>query len=163
MEIVGKTPHFMVKNFDLGYSELVKFLRCFTNSVEDLLFPYFEVNLENEEKEWKDFIQDRAVCKSDFWSFQGATHKNIYWYRPKTEQELMKIIKNDGMNFITYITPNGNDIEKHEYLIYEVEHVTDDDSNKEYTAMFIDERNTGSFVERVLPKLRNNFSSLQID
>ncbi|CRK84533.1 hypothetical protein [Neobacillus massiliamazoniensis] len=163
MEVVGKSPHFTIRNFELGYTESAKFYRCFANSVEDLLFPYFEVNLRNDEKEWKDFILNRTVFKSETWTFQDVTHKNVYWYRPKNEQELIKIIKNEGLNSLFYVVPSGSDIESYNYLIYVVEHVTDEDENDEYVAMFVTERTKGIFEKQVFPKLRKNFSELKLD
>jgi hypothetical protein len=161
MEIVGKSPHFMIRNFELGYTESAKFYRCFANSVEDLLFPCFEVNLRNVEKEWKDFIVNRTVFKSETWSFLDVTHKNVYWYRPKNEQDLIEIIENEGLNSLFYVVPSGSDIESYNYLIYVVEHVTDE--NDEYVAMFVTERTIGIFEKQVLPKLRKIFSEVKLD
>jgi hypothetical protein len=163
MKVIGESPYYTIMNFDLGLKDTAKFLDCFVSSDESILFPYFEVNLKNDEKDWKEFILSRTIFKSENWSFQGSTHKNVYWIRPENEQDLIKILEYPGMNYLLYTVSSENDLEHYKFLIYVVEHVIDDstDENDECLAMLITEGNNGIFEKHILPKLLKSFTNLR--
>ncbi|WP_053367746.1 hypothetical protein [Bacillus sp. FJAT-27245] len=161
MKLVGKSPHFTIQKFELGTEETAKFIYNFLENGDLILFPYFEVNLKWEEEEWKSFIINRTVFKSDYWSFGGSYHNNVSWINPSNPQELIRIIKKEGFNFILYVISSfDKDIENHKFEIRVAEHTVDDENieNEEFVAMFINENNEGNFEEKVLPSLRKNYT-----
>ncbi|WP_053367889.1 hypothetical protein [Bacillus sp. FJAT-27245] len=161
MKLIGKSPYFTIKEFELGLEETAKFLYSFLDKDDLILFPYFEGNLRYEEEEWKSFISSREVFRSETWSFGNAYHENVIWISPRNPQELLRIIENEESNFMLYVLSSiVEDIQDYKYEIYVAEHTVDDETsgNEEFVAMFIKERNNGNFEEKVLPTLRKKFS-----
>lgn len=153
MRIVGKSPQFTIKDFELGYIEIARFLGWFLSMGERVLFPCTHGNLGNEEKDWTDFILSRTVFYSQNWYIQGVTHNCVYWVRPKNENDLMKIIENNGDNYVFYIVPSDGNFEVYNISIYLVRQVMNEDLKGAFVEMNITERIPGYFDKYVLPIL----------
>lgn len=161
MRIIGKSPHFMIKDFELGYKDTASFIGCFVSSGEKILFPYFDVNFKNDDKGWKDFILSRTVYYSENWSYQDVIHKNIYWVKPQNKKELIKLMEYAGGNIHLYIVPSGKNIENYHFLISLIGQVTEE--IKEFVTININESITGYFENQVLPKLLKNFTGVILE
>jgi hypothetical protein len=161
MRIIGKSPHFTIKDFGLGYTDTASFIGCLVSSGEKILFPYFDVNFKNDDKDWEEFILSRTVYYSESWSYQDVTYNNIYWVRPQNEKELIKLMEYAGGNIHLYVVPSGKNLETYHLFISLIGQVTE--GNIEFVTININETIIGYFEKQVLPKLIKNFTGVSLE
>lgn len=141
-------------------------IQSFANDNELIVFPWRSCNLANYLSEgradgpnWNDFVIDRTVIKSTDDVFHWGLNEGEYflWYSPKDRDDLVKIIKYEGLSYCCCIIPKGGSIKDYVYNLDMYEH--DEYEGEEYRSLLINESRKGSFEEYILPNIQTLLSN----
>jgi hypothetical protein len=145
----------------------VELIECFRNDNQLILFTWLEPNErdfkrleEMNEKydniiEYKKFVltdkEPLFITEEECGPFNRKELRTIHWYSPDTWQELIEIIKDEGITYHCYIVPKDSDPKDFLFDIHLYEHHEVGDT--EYRSLFYSGKGIESFREYVLPKL----------
>jgi hypothetical protein len=142
-------------------------IECFRSNNQVILFTWIEPNDKDIEEmkemskkignivEYKEFIltdkKPLYITEQVCGPFGRKELKRIYWYSSGTWEELIAIIKDEGLTYHCYIVPKDKHPNDFLFDIHLYEHHEIGDN--EYRSLFYSGKGVVSFREYVLPKL----------
>lgn len=142
-------------------------IECFRNDNQLILFTWIEPNgadiirLEEMCKEYgiiveyKEFVltgkEPLFITEEECGPPDRKELKRIHWYSPETWEELIAIIKDEGITYHCYIIPKDGHPKDFLFDIHLYEHHEIGDN--EYRSLFYSGEGVASFKEHFLPKL----------
>lgn len=142
-------------------------IQCFRNDNQLILFTWIEPNegdfrkLEEMSRkhgitvEYKNFVltdkKPMFITEEECSSFNSKELRTIHWYSPDTWQELIAIIKDEGITYHCHIIPKDSHPKDFLFDIHLYEHHEIGDT--EYRSLFYSGKGVEIFREHVIQKL----------
>lgn len=142
--------------------ELLLFGRCELTEedykyFEELNSKYGEILAFEEKDEF--YITKKPISFSYEECYDFPTNtlrtKKLNWYSPDSEEELKKMIADNGITFKCRIVPEGKAPADYEFELYMFEHyLIDDDLDNEHRSLIFEGKGLDRFEKLVLPKIK---------
>ncbi len=140
-------------------------LECFLDVDDIILFPWYEENLNGSYETQSEtsfninkFAIEREVfrCSEKIFPWFEGLNGNSIWYSPINREELIDILKFEGITYCCCIIKKGFPLCDFSYVFWMYEHHEVNDY--EYRSLFFYENGNKNFSDKVMPKLNRIFS-----
>lgn len=144
-------------------------LKCFLREDEQLLFSFYERNIDFIHESDKDFILKRQIFTNSnwvlpweesipHWDGPNNTPPKLIWFYANEKQDIKKAIGIDFL-FRCVTLKKGNRFEQYSNVLFQEEYYVTVDETEEYDHCIGFTEKKDDFLTKTLPILRSNISA----
>lgn len=159
--LIFENEHRAIYNFNLSIKQEALILNQFIDEHHEILFPFWERNFEFF-PELKKYIEDRTIIKSteDVFDISNSHLENalVYWYSPRSLEELEEIIRFDRITYRCLIIKKGGALSEYRFKLFAYEHA--EYKGKETRVLWIEEAVPQDYAHHIYSKISQKLAEM---